>query len=206
MWLASLCAIVLSFARVNVGDNSYNNSYNLFILPTAPGPINNYVADLSWTLGSTQKIQWSTTVNSYYIALFQQGFHPVPGTPKLQTIYSNLGELENIPTLVFANVASRRRKRWDWAAIFRLAGPDLQFEPKPLACLLPMAQPVHSTRVHLSLFQHHQPGSKLVKLKFVDRLYIIDFLDNQHDRKFIFEYASPKELRYCLCVSFQCQL
>ena len=58
-------------------------------------------------------------------------------------------ELENIPTLAFANVASRRRRRWDWAAIFRLAGPDLQFEPKLLASLLPMAQPGESTRVQV---------------------------------------------------------
>ncbi|KAF6238112.1 hypothetical protein HO173_003746 [Letharia columbiana] len=84
MWLASLCAIVLSFARVNVGDDSSN----LFILPTAPGPSNNFVANSSWTLGSTQKIQWSTTINSsYYIALFQQSINPASGLP-LQTIYN----------------------------------------------------------------------------------------------------------------------
>lgn len=83
MWFTSLCAIVLSFARVNVGDNSEN----VFILPTAPGPSNNFVADLSWPLGSTQKIQWSTTLDEYYIALFQQSINPASGN-QLQTIYS----------------------------------------------------------------------------------------------------------------------
>lgn len=83
MWLASLCAIVLSFARVNVGDSSEN----LFIFPTAPGPSNNFVADLSWTLGSSQKIQWSTSLDTYYIALFQQSIVPASGN-QLQTIYS----------------------------------------------------------------------------------------------------------------------
>ena len=66
MCLASLGAIVLSFARVNVGDNSEN----LFIFPTAPRPSNNFIADLSWPLGSTQKIQWSTTLDEHDIASF----------------------------------------------------------------------------------------------------------------------------------------
>ena len=83
MWLTSLCAIVLSLARVNVGDNPDN----VFIFPTAPGPSNNFVADISWTLGSTQKIQWTTTVDSYYIALFQQNIDAVAGR-QIQTVYS----------------------------------------------------------------------------------------------------------------------
>lgn len=65
-WLAPLCAIVLSFARLSLGDTD-----NVFIFPTAPGPSNNFVANLLWTLGSTQKIQWSTSLDDYYIALFQ---------------------------------------------------------------------------------------------------------------------------------------
>ena len=60
--------------------------------------------------------------------------------------------LEDIPTLRFADVASRRRWWRDWAAICQLAGSDLQLEPKLLLCLLPMAQPGGFTRVHLSLF------------------------------------------------------
>lgn len=43
MWLVSLCAIVLSFTPFNVGDSTDN----LFILPTAPGPNGNFIADLS---------------------------------------------------------------------------------------------------------------------------------------------------------------
>ena len=83
MWLASLCAIVLSFARVIVGQNSDN----LFIVPTAPGPSDSFIADLSWTLGSIQNIQWTTTLDSYEIDLFQQSIDPASGT-QLQTIYS----------------------------------------------------------------------------------------------------------------------
>lgn len=122
---------------------------------------------------------------------------------------STVRELENIPILEIANVAYRRRQRWDWAAIFLLVGPVLHFKSQLLACLLPMAQPGGFTRIHLSLFQHHQPGSKLVKLKFVklhfvklhfvklkfvDGLYIIDF------------HVSPKGLRQCPYISRQSQL
>ena len=83
MSLVFLFAIVLSFARLNVGDDSDN----LFIFPTAPGPNANFVADLSWTLGSTQKIQWTTTLDSYYIALWQQTIDVYSGQ-QLMTIYS----------------------------------------------------------------------------------------------------------------------
>ena len=82
MWLVSLFAVVLNFARINVGDSSDN----LFIFPTAPGPNNNFVADLSWTLGSTQKIQWTTTLDSYRISLFQQAISASSGD-ELMTIY-----------------------------------------------------------------------------------------------------------------------
>ena len=82
MSLVSLFAFMLSFARISVGDSTTN----LFIFPTAPGPNENYVADLSWTLGSTQKIQWTTTIDSYYIALYQQALGQDSGQ-QLQTIY-----------------------------------------------------------------------------------------------------------------------
>jgi len=83
MWLTFLDAVVLSFARANVDIVSNN----LFVLPTAPGPCSNPVADLLWTLGSTQKIQWSTIVDSHYIALFQQAIDPASGH-QLMTTYS----------------------------------------------------------------------------------------------------------------------
>ena len=65
MWLLSLFVVVLGFARINVADN-------VFIYPNAPGPGQNYVGDLSWSVGSSQKIQWTTTIGSYNITLWQQ--------------------------------------------------------------------------------------------------------------------------------------
>ena len=83
MSLVSLFVVVLSLARINVGQDPSN----LFIFPTAPGPSNNYVADLSFTLGSTQKIQWTTTLETYHITLLQQAIGPTSGN-ELMTIYS----------------------------------------------------------------------------------------------------------------------
>ncbi len=83
MWLLSLFAIVLSFARVIVGD-----SPSLFIFPTAPGPSTNFVGDLSWILGSIQKIQWTTTIDSYQIYLWQQAIDQATAW-RLESIYSN---------------------------------------------------------------------------------------------------------------------
>lgn len=82
MLSAALCVILIGFARAPAGDDD-----NLFIFPTAPGPSNNFVANLAFTLGSTQRIQWATTIESYYIALFQQEIDP-PSGRQLETIYS----------------------------------------------------------------------------------------------------------------------
>lgn len=82
MGLLSLFFIVLSFARINVADN-----YNLFILPTAPGPDQTYVADLSWSIGSSQTIQWATTIDSYNITLWQQSLK-LSSAQALASIYS----------------------------------------------------------------------------------------------------------------------
>ena len=80
MWLLSLCVIVLSFALINVADN-------VFIFPNAPGPDQNYVGDLSWSIGSSQKIQWTITVDSYNITLWQQNLK-IGAAQGLASIYS----------------------------------------------------------------------------------------------------------------------
>ncbi|KAL9069377.1 MAG: hypothetical protein Q9161_005542 [Pseudevernia consocians] len=137
MWLVSLCAIVLSFAGINVGDGSGN----LFILPTAPGPNNNFVADLAWAIGSLQKIQWTTTLDSYYIDLYQQ----VMGESFAQ----------QLPTLYSVTTGGSGQQSFNW---------EVQ---------------TYTSNITFS--------SKLVKLKLVDGLYIIDFPGSQYDRKFNFK-------------------
>ena len=64
MWLISLFVIELSFALISVTDN-------VFIFPNPPGPGQNYVGDLSWSVGSSQKIQWTRTIDSYNMTLWQ---------------------------------------------------------------------------------------------------------------------------------------
>ena len=186
MRVASLFAVVLSFARIAFADD-------LFIYPTAPGPNNNFVADLLWPVGSTQKIQWSTTISSYYIALFQQHVEASSGQ-QLQTIYS-MGARKQ-PNRGLADSAFRRLQRWQWAAIFQLGGPDLQFESKLLTYLFPMAQSWGLKQFHLSLFQHHQSGCQLV-----DYLCIIELPCNQHHCDFNFDDATPNKLSYYPCTS-----
>lgn len=83
MWLASWGIILLSIVRLSVGDS---NEDNLFIFPTAPGPSNQFVANLRFPLGSTQNIQWTTLLGFYSIALFQQNIDP-PSGRQLDTIY-----------------------------------------------------------------------------------------------------------------------
>lgn len=81
MWLLSLFVIVLSFARINVADDNH------FILPGAPGLNQNYVRDPPWSIGSSQKIQWITTIDSYNITLSQQSLE-LKSAQGLASIYS----------------------------------------------------------------------------------------------------------------------
>ena len=82
MLSVALCAILIGLARAPGGDHE-----NVFIFPTAPGPSNNFIANLAFKIGSTQEIQWATTIESYYIALFQQETDP-PSGRQLNTVYS----------------------------------------------------------------------------------------------------------------------
>ena len=84
MWLLSPFVIVLTFARIDFADSVFDN---VFIFPNAPGPGQNYVGDLSWSIGSSQKIQWTTTIDSYNITLWQQNLE-VNAAQDLASIYS----------------------------------------------------------------------------------------------------------------------
>ncbi|KAH7062607.1 hypothetical protein B0J12DRAFT_724609 [Macrophomina phaseolina] len=79
------CLFLLSLVCAAIADDD-----NLWIYPTEPGPSNNFVANPSFTLGSKQTIEWTTTLDSYYIALFQQQIDPASGI-QIETIYSVSG-------------------------------------------------------------------------------------------------------------------
>ncbi|MDI1488755.1 MAG: hypothetical protein OHK93_008031 [Ramalina farinacea] len=63
------------------------NSNDGFLVPGPTGPDKDFSADLTWTLGSLQVIQWSTNLDSYDINLYQQGTDPPPDHQP-GTIYS----------------------------------------------------------------------------------------------------------------------
>ena len=148
MRLTSPSVLLLAYACINVGGDSDNQ----FIFPTAPGPGENFVANLVWTLGSTQKIQYTTNIESYHIALYHQQMD-AHAADELGTIHRML-DGENLHLLSLANLEHRTRKQCNWRAIFRLDGPDVQFGLELLAGLLPVAQ-LGLIRIHLPLFQHH---------------------------------------------------
>lgn len=80
MWHALLGPFLLRVTRAASTDD-------LFIVPTAPGPQLNYVANFVWSLDSVQNIQWTTTLDSYFIALYQQSLN-VTSAKQIETIFS----------------------------------------------------------------------------------------------------------------------
>lgn len=53
---------------------------NIFIVPGPPGPFNNFIGNLNWTIGSTQELEWTTVLESYYeIEIWQQWPEPNAG-------------------------------------------------------------------------------------------------------------------------------
>lgn len=64
-----LVTVALILVHQSLADDHNNN---IFIYPTAPGPSNNYVANLVFSLGSIQKIQWIANISSYSVVLYQQ--------------------------------------------------------------------------------------------------------------------------------------
>ena len=76
-------AILLNLVSVLVGDSPDDS----FISPPTMGTNGIFVANLVWSLGATQKIQWTTTLDSYNISLWQQAIDQSAGT-WLATLYS----------------------------------------------------------------------------------------------------------------------
>ena len=82
MWLSSLYAIVLNFARVIC----VGNIDNVFVWPPKHEANNRFAGNSLWPFGSKQRVVWSTTLDSYHIILFQEAIDPPAGS-KLTKIY-----------------------------------------------------------------------------------------------------------------------
>ena len=91
MWLASLYTIVFNFARVNGAGTD-----NIFVWPVLAVPYDIFVGNLLWPLGSKQTVEWSTTLDSYSIALYHESVDPHLST-LLRIIYSmRIGKYFNV--------------------------------------------------------------------------------------------------------------
>lgn len=146
-----LLAFILAILGATADDN------NLFIFPTAPGPSNNFVANEAWPEGSTQTIQWTTTLDSYYIALFQQSIDP-PSGEQLETIYSTLpsflGHTESLIRFeATENGAGTQKLTWR----VQTYDSDLSFSPVYFLWLNPGADDGFSSHY----FNITDAGSKL---------------------------------------------
>ena len=87
MRLPNVISLFMGLARFTIAEN-------FWILPPEPGPSNCFVADLVWTIGSVQNIQWTTNLAGYDVALFQQSINPAFGI-QIETIFSELCPLDH---------------------------------------------------------------------------------------------------------------
>ncbi|KAF2088230.1 hypothetical protein K490DRAFT_64907 [Saccharata proteae CBS 121410] len=81
MWNAYLVSVVLSYGT------AVSASSNYFNYPTAPGSSGNFLADLSWELGSSQTITWTTSLDEYSMYLYHQKTNPDSGI-EVKQIYT----------------------------------------------------------------------------------------------------------------------
>ncbi|KAK4494105.1 hypothetical protein PRZ48_014403 [Zasmidium cellare] len=89
MWLHFLAFTFLAVLQNVAAYVAPNN--NVFIFPPASGPSLNYVGNLAWSLGTTQKVEWTTTLTSYDMELWQQGIDPGIGY-SLGTVFTANGD------------------------------------------------------------------------------------------------------------------
>jgi len=77
--IASLCA-AQSF------DPNQEQTHR-WIVPTQPGPVENFGGNLLWSEGSTVTLEWTSTLDRYKIDLYQQRLDR-PAAYPIETIFS----------------------------------------------------------------------------------------------------------------------
>jgi hypothetical protein len=81
----SLLLFVALF-RSALSDDSDDDD-DRWIVPTEPGPSNNFGANLVCSEGSTFTLEWTSTLSQYVIDLYQQGLDPPSGS-RVGTVFS----------------------------------------------------------------------------------------------------------------------
>lgn len=78
-WLSPIAGVwCLALMRMTTADS--------WIVPTNPGPSNNFGANLVWSEGSIATLQWTTIMDYYSIDLYQQELDPPSGV-RVEAIY-----------------------------------------------------------------------------------------------------------------------
>jgi hypothetical protein len=85
MHTRSLLLLVALF-HLALSDESEDDD-DRWIVPTEPGPSNNFGANLVWSEGSTATLEWTSTLSHYVIDLYQQGLDPPSGS-RVDTVFS----------------------------------------------------------------------------------------------------------------------
>jgi hypothetical protein len=85
MHTRSLLLLVALF-NFALSDDSDDDD-DRWIVPTEPGPSNNFGANLVWSEGSTATLEWTSTLSHYVIDLYQQGLDPPSGS-RVDTVFS----------------------------------------------------------------------------------------------------------------------
>lgn len=93
MRLQSLLLFVSLFHSAFSADD--DDADDRWIVPTEPGPSNNFGANLVWNEGSTVTLEWTSTLSSYMIELYQQGLDPPSGLP-VEVVHSKEEPISHI--------------------------------------------------------------------------------------------------------------
>jgi hypothetical protein len=91
----SLLLFVASFHFAFSDDSDEDDRW---IVPTEPGPSNNFGANLVWSEGSTATLEWTSTLENYVIDLYQQGLDPPSGS-RVDTVFSKYRALSCITSV-----------------------------------------------------------------------------------------------------------
>jgi hypothetical protein len=78
--------LLLTFAVLWCSAVAQDDDYNHWIVPTEPGPSNNFGANLVWSEDSVVTLEWNVSLSYYEIDLYQQKLDPPSGV-RIYTIF-----------------------------------------------------------------------------------------------------------------------
>jgi hypothetical protein len=124
-----------------------------WIVPTEPGPSNNFGANLVWSEGSTATLEWTSTLDSYVIDLYQQGLDPPSGS-RVDTVFSKERAVSRM-TVITNLYDHRSHQRWIWQQFAQVGRSDLRLQHDFLPGVLLLVESQRAGQ-DIALFQHHR--------------------------------------------------